>query len=122
MTNVIKRGGQKQKFSPSKIKKSIEKALKDAKVAKAKRDKIVKEVGGAVIAQFGKRKLVKTKEIRNAVVSKLSKKSKAAVTAWKRSEKKKKRKTVKKRTTKRKAPRKRAKKRRVVHHKRKRRR
>jgi transcriptional regulator NrdR family protein len=105
MTNVIKRGGRKQKFSPSKIKNSMDKALKDAKVPKAKRTRIIKEVAGAVIALFKKRKLVKTTEIRRAVVSKLGRKSKAAVAAWKRNEKKKRKKTAK----------------RVVHHKRKRR-
>jgi transcriptional regulator NrdR family protein len=92
MTSVVKRGGIKQRFSPSKLKKSIEKALKDAKVPKAKRDRLVKEVGGAVIALFKRRKLVKTTEIRKAVLTRLVKKSKAAVAAWKRSEKKKRKK------------------------------
>lgn len=116
MTNVIKKGGGKQKFSPSKLKKSIDKSLKDAKVPKAKRDRLVKEVGGAVIALFRNRKLVKTTEIRKAVLTRLAKGSKAAVAAWKRSEKKKRKKAVKKRTVKRKPAKK------AVHHKRKRRR
>ena len=116
MTNVIKRGGNKQKFSPSKIKKAIASALKEAKVPKAKRDEVVKEVGGAVIALFGKRKLVKTTEIRKAVLTRLARKSKAAVAAWKRGEKKKRKKVVKKTTAKKKPARK------AVHHKRKRRR
>jgi transcriptional regulator NrdR family protein len=118
MTNVIKKGGGKQRFSPSKLKKSIDWALKDAKVAKKKRDLLVKEVGGEIIALFSKRKLVKTTEIRNAVLKKLVKKSKAAVAAWKRSEKKKRKKAVKKRTPKRRVHHKRK----VVHHRRKRRR
>jgi transcriptional regulator NrdR family protein len=116
MTSVIKRGGSKQKFSPSKLKKSIDWALKDAKVPKAKRDGLVKEIGGEIISLFSKRKLVKTTEIRSAVLKRLTKKSKAAVAAWKRSEKKKRKKAVKKRTAKRKPARK------AVHHKRKRRR
>jgi transcriptional regulator NrdR family protein len=116
MTKVIKKGGGRERFSPSKLKKSIDWALKDAKVPKAKRDSLVKEIGGAIIALFSKRKLVKTTEIRSAVLKKLTKKSKAAVAAWKRSEKKKRKKAVKKRAAKRKPAKK------AVHHKRKRRR
>ena len=119
MTTVIKRGGKRQTFSPSKIKKAIAGALREAHVSKAKRDMIVKEVANEVVKMYGKRKLVKATEIRKAVVAKLGRRSKAAVTAWKRREKKKTKKvkktanrTVKKkRTTKKKT-------RKTVHHKR----
>ncbi len=122
MTTVIKRGGRKQSFSPGKIKKAVEKAAKEAKVPKAKRDKLVKEVAGAVIALFGKKRSVKAIAIRKAVLSRLERKSKAAAAAWRMGERKKKRKAAK--AVKKGAVKKRVKrtKKRVVHHKRKRRR
>lgn len=91
MTQVIKRGGKKQVFSASKIKNAIEKAAKEAGVSKEKRDEIVKEIGQAVAEKYKKRKLVKAIEIRAAVLTRLARKSKAAVASWKRNEKKKKR-------------------------------
>lgn len=89
MTNVMKRGGKKQVFSASKIKNAIEKAAREAGVSKAKRDEIAKEIGTAVAEKYKNRKLVKAIEIRAAVLTRLARRSKAAVASWKRSEKKK---------------------------------
>lgn len=90
MTQVIKRSGKKQTFSASKIKNAIEKATKEAGVSKAKRDEIAKEIGQAIAEKYKNRKLVKAIEIRTAVLTRLARKSKAAVASWKRNEKKKK--------------------------------
>ena len=89
MTYVIKRSGKKQAFSASKIKNAISNTARDAGVSKAKRDEIAKEIAGAVAEKYKKRKLVKAIEIRSAVLTRLARKSKAAVASWKRSEKKK---------------------------------
>jgi transcriptional regulator NrdR family protein len=105
MTQVIKRGGKKQKFNPSKIKKSVLSAARDAKIPKAKRAKLVREVAGPVIKACKKKKSVKTSAIRSLLVARLRKKSKEAAAAWIKYERKH-RKGAKKR---------------VVHHKRKRR-
>ncbi len=92
MTQVIKRSGKKQNFSASKIKNAIEKAAKEAGVSKAKRDEIAKEIGQAIVEKYKNRKLVKAIEIRTAVLTRLARKSKAAVASWKRSENKKRKK------------------------------
>lgn len=89
MTQVMKRSGKKQTFSASKIKNAISNAAKDAGVSKAKRDEIAKEISMAVAEKYKNRKLVKAIEIRSAVLTRLARRSKAAVASWKRSEKKK---------------------------------
>jgi transcriptional regulator NrdR family protein len=106
MTKVIKRGGRIQKFSPSKIKKSVMGAARDAKVQKAKRAKLVREVTGPVIKACKKKKTVKATAIRSLIVKRLKKKSKEAAAAWIKYERKH-RKGPKRRTVKRR-----------VHHKR----
>jgi transcriptional regulator NrdR family protein len=111
MTNVIKRGGKTQKFSPSKIKSAVMGALREAKVPKPKRAKIVREVTGPVIKACKKKKTVKALAIRSLIVARLRKKSKEGAAAWIKYEKKH-RKGAKRRIAKK----------RVVHHKRKRRR
>ena len=109
MTNVIKRDGKTRKFSPSKVKSAVMGALRDAKVPKPKRAKIVREVAGSVIKACKKKKTVKAIAIRNLIVKKLRKKCKEGATAWLKYEKK------HKKGTKRKPAKKR-----VVHRKRKR--
>ncbi len=90
MTTVIKRGGQRrQAFSPSKIKNAIKGAAKEAGFSPAKIEETVKEVGNAVIGIFGKKKLVKTVDIRRSILGRLERRSKAMASAWKRFERKK---------------------------------
>jgi transcriptional regulator NrdR family protein len=82
MTIVIKRGGRKQKFSADKIKRAVMGALREAKVPKSKRAKIVREVTGPVIKACRKRKTVKATAIRSLIVPRLRKKSKEGAAAW----------------------------------------
>jgi len=88
MTKVIKRGGKTQKFNPSKVKKSVMAALRDAKVPKPKRAKLVREVAGPVIKACRKRKTIKASAIRSLIVPRLRKKSKEAAAAWLKYERK----------------------------------
>jgi transcriptional regulator NrdR family protein len=100
MTTVIKRGGRKQKFSPSKIKKAVMGALREAKVPKPKRARIIREVTGPVIKACRRRKTIKATAIRSLVVPRLRKKSREAASAWlkyERKHRKGKRKAAKKR-------------------------
>ncbi|OGJ12479.1 hypothetical protein A3K82_02995 [Candidatus Pacearchaeota archaeon RBG_19FT_COMBO_34_9] len=90
MTTVIKRGGRRQSFMPSKIKKSITAALRDAKVSASKRNDVVKNIGQSVIDLAKKKRIVKAVDIRKSILGRLDRVSKAAVSAWRRSEKKKK--------------------------------
>ncbi len=82
MTSVIKRGGRTQKFSPSKIKNAVMGALREAKVPKPKRAKIVREVTGPVIRACRRRKTIKATAIRSLIVPRLRKKSKEAAAKW----------------------------------------
>ncbi len=90
MTTVIKRGGQrKQSFSPSKIKSSIKGAVKEAGFSSKKVEETVKDVGNEVIGFFGKKRVVKSVDIRKSILGRLQRRSKAAASAWKRFERKK---------------------------------
>jgi len=89
MTHVIKRGGRRQAFSPSKIKKSIKSAAREAGFSPSKTQKLVKDVGGAVIAFFRKKRVVKTTDIRKSILRRLSTRAKSVISSWKRHERKK---------------------------------
>ena len=88
---VIKRDGKRQKFSPAKIKRSIEKTAKDAGVSAAKRKELLKEVALPIIKLY-KHKRVKSVDLRKVILRRLSTRSKSTVAEWKRYEKKKRRK------------------------------
>jgi transcriptional regulator NrdR family protein len=90
MTHVIKRGGKrKQPFSPSKIKSAIKGAAKEAGFSPKKVEDTIKEVGNEVIDFFGKKRVVKSIDIRKSILGRLQRRSKAAATAWRRFEKRK---------------------------------
>jgi transcriptional regulator NrdR family protein len=113
MTYVIKRGGNTQKFSPSKLKKAIAAAIREAKVPRSERTKLLREVANPVIKACKKKKTIKSVALGKLVVAKLRVKSKEAAAKWTKYEKRRhkkrthaKRRTVKKRTAKRKPARK----------------
>ncbi|MCK4647658.1 hypothetical protein KAT24_01880 [Candidatus Pacearchaeota archaeon] len=90
MTQVIKRGGRRQKFIPAKIKNSIKNAAKAARISPAKTRELVNEVGGAVIEFAQKKKLVKTIDLRKSILGRINRRIKSVASAWKKSEKRKK--------------------------------
>jgi transcriptional regulator NrdR family protein len=82
MINVIKKGGKEQKFVPNKIKRAINKAAMDAKMAPAERKILVRVVGGAVIKACRKRKTVNSSVIRKLIVQKLRTKARPVALSW----------------------------------------
>ena len=86
---VIKRGGKTQAFSPSKIKKAIEKTAKDAGLSAMKRKELLNEVALPIIKIY-KNKRVKSTDLRRIILGRLSTRSKSTVAEWKRWEKRKK--------------------------------
>lgn len=86
MEIILKKDGRKEVFNSDKIIKSVERAVKDAKLAPAK---FLKEVAEPTIEYFKKEKIVKTADIRKFILGKFAKTSKAVVKAWKMYEKKK---------------------------------
>ncbi|MBI2043386.1 hypothetical protein HYT25_03285 [Candidatus Pacearchaeota archaeon] len=91
MGTVIKRDGKRQKFSPGKIKKAIEKTAKEAGLSSARRKELLKEVALPIIKLY-KNKRAKSTKIRSAILRRLSTRAKSVVAAWRRYEKRKKRK------------------------------
>ncbi|MBU2639112.1 MAG: hypothetical protein KKG75_00205 [Nanoarchaeota archaeon] len=90
MTNVIKKGGKKQAFSPAKLKNSIIKAAKDAKLSMAKANQLVKDVAEPAIALIKKKRVVRVADIRKSILGRLDRKAKSVSNAWRRFEKQKK--------------------------------
>ena len=84
MTKVLKKDGRKVAFAAAKLKRSIDKAGKDAKISLSRRRELVKEIAEPVIKAAKKRKLVKSSELRRAILGKLDRKSKKVSAAWRR--------------------------------------
>ncbi|MFH1801629.1 MAG: ATP cone domain-containing protein [archaeon] len=91
MTQVIKRGGKRQAFNPSKIRNAIKSAAKEAKLPRAKIQRLIKEVGDSVVDFYKKKRIVKSTVLRRSILRRLERKSKAVASAWRRYERKKKR-------------------------------
>jgi transcriptional regulator NrdR family protein len=90
MTQVIKRGCKKREsFNPSKIRGAIKNASKDAGFSASKVEEVVKEVGNGVIDFFGKKKIVKSVDIRKSILGRLKRSASAVEKSWKKFEKKK---------------------------------
>jgi len=84
MLQVIKRNHKKQRFSPIKIKSSVMKAAREAKISAATKKELIKKVAVPVIEWALTKKKVKSQDIRRHILLKLSKKSKATAAAWKK--------------------------------------
>ena len=83
MGTVIKKGGRKQLFNATKLRRSILKAAKEAKLSKAKANELIKQVAEPVIALYKKKK-VKTADLRKALLGRLNRRAKKVSSAWKR--------------------------------------
>jgi len=90
MTTVIKRGGKRrQAFAPSKIRKALKGAAREAGFSASKQKELVEEVGNAVINFFGKKRVVKSVDIRKSILKRLSTRAKKVASVWKSFERKK---------------------------------
>ncbi|MDP4012352.1 MAG: hypothetical protein Q8R00_01990 [Candidatus Nanoarchaeia archaeon] len=90
MVDIIKRIGKRQKFSVAKIKRAVEKAAKEAKVAKSKRVALAKEVSVSVVKALKGKRSIKATALRRAVLVRLDRAAKRVASAWRRYEKRKK--------------------------------
>jgi transcriptional regulator NrdR family protein len=90
MVKVIKKNGEEEKFSPVKLKRSIQDAAEDANLPPTETKKLVKEVSEPVITEAKKEDRIRTKDIRNAILRLLDKSAKTVSKAWRAFEKKKK--------------------------------
>lgn len=92
MTKVIKRGGRRQAFSPSKIRTSVKKAAKEAGFPSKKAEKLMKDVADSVVNFCRKKRVVKTTDIRKSILRRLERRAKSVASVWRRHEKKKRKK------------------------------
>ena len=91
MGQVVKRGGKKrQVFSAAKIRYSIQKAARDARLSPAKASKLVKEISDAVVKQYKGKRIVKSTVLRRSILGRLDRKMKSVSSAWRRYEKRRK--------------------------------
>ncbi len=90
MANVIKKGGKRQAFNATKIKRAVERALKEAKVPAAKARELMHDVADAVIAMY-KNKAVRTSALRKSILRRLDRRAKSVSAVWRRFERRKKR-------------------------------
>ena len=85
--DVIKRNGKKQNFSSSKLCKSIENVLKEAKVSQ--RGIVLAELCESLKVGLKGKRSIKAIELRRMVLSRLERRSKKAVALWRKFEAKK---------------------------------
>jgi len=89
MGHVIKKGGRRQAFSATKIKKAIAGAAKRAKFTPAKTRNLVREVGDEVVRVYGKKRTVRASAIRRSVLGRIDRRVKSVGRAWRLVERKK---------------------------------
>ena len=89
MVYVIKRGGKKEVFNPSKIKRGIERAAKDAKINSLKIKQLISEVADPFIEITKKKKSIKATEIRKSILRRIDRRAKSVSNAWRKFEKRK---------------------------------
>jgi transcriptional regulator NrdR family protein len=85
--HVIKRGGKLEPFRAEKLKKSIRKACKDARIVGVRAKKAVANVSGPVLRFAAKRKTVRVSVLRQKVLAGLKKAEPTAAKAWVRYDK-----------------------------------
>lgn len=81
---VVKKNGEKQVFVAAKVRRSVEKAAKEAKYSLSARKELVKEVAEPVIKLYKKKKVVKAADLRKAILGRLDRKAKRVSVAWRR--------------------------------------
>ena len=86
MVQVIKRGGRKEVFNPSKIKRGIERAAKDAKINSLKIKQLISGVAGPFIEMAKKKKNIKATEIRKSILRRIDRRAKSVSNAWRKFE------------------------------------
>ncbi len=87
VSHVIKKDGKRQAFSVAKLRRSIERAAKDAKLKGSKA--LVKEVVDPLVKALKRKKTVRASALRKAVLGRIERRAKAVATAWKRFDRKK---------------------------------
>ena len=86
MTEVIKKSGKKEQFSPEKIRKSIAGAAQQADIPDERKDEVVYEVVGTVIPILESKEGIDTSEIKGIILGELDKVEPAVASSWRKYE------------------------------------
>ncbi len=88
MVKVIKRSGKREDFRPGKIKKSVEKAAKEAGMAPKNIRILISDVVDPLVDVVKKKRAVKAVDIRKSVLRRLDRRAKSVSGAWRRYDRK----------------------------------
>jgi len=88
MTDVIKSSGGKEPFNAEKVRASIKKAVIDAGKSVLEKKELIEKVSSEVVQAVNKKAEVSSKEIKEAILSRLDKLDSAVSSAWRRFDKK----------------------------------
>lgn len=84
MTVVIKKGGFKEPFSETKVRKGIERASLEAGLSQERSAEVVSQVVGALLEQLTLKEEVASSEIRDAVLDQLDRVAPEVSAHWRR--------------------------------------
>ncbi len=82
MTEVIKRNGIKEPLNPEKIRKSLKEAVRDAGFSPEEKMKVINHASNDAIKMAQKRDHVKTKQIRDVILTDLENNDVKVAKAW----------------------------------------
>lgn len=82
MTDVIKRNGMKEPLKPEKIKKSLEKVVRDAGFSPQEKRNIIEHASQDAIQMANNMDQIKTKQIRDVILNDLENNDNQVAKAW----------------------------------------
>jgi len=91
MGQVIKRSKKKQTFSAAKVRRSVQRAAREARISTARAGELTRDVADAVVKRFRGRRAVKTTELRRALLRRLDIRARTVSVAWRRYDRKRRR-------------------------------
>ena len=91
MGTVIKRSGRRQAFSATKIRRSVQRAAREARISTARTRELMRDVSDVVVKRYKGRKTVKTTDLRRAILGRLDRRVKYVSAVWRRYDRKRRR-------------------------------
>jgi len=88
MAFVIKKNKKRQTFTPAKIRRSIERAAREAKVSPKKIKKLMAEVADPLIKLVKRKRTVRASYLRKSILGRLDRRLKKVSNAWKKFDRK----------------------------------
>jgi len=86
MTEIVKKSGKKEQFSPKKIRKSIAGAAQQADIPEERKEEVVYQVTGTVIPILESKEGIDTSEIKGIILGELDKVEPAVASSWRKYE------------------------------------